>query len=209
MLKILLTTALCLATTCLLVAQAPQAADPATRVRKPRTTKTSKMPTLALRTRKKTGQTQEVPDLYRGRVLAVGSGGGVRGGESAYYLLDDGRLFSRKPGEKGYTFIGTQTAANTKKVFWSVEDRCAIRKTTYNKPGNTYRFVQWKKGTEKYRVTWATGDKDVPGNFEQVYKGFMGMLTYPPPPVRESIANPSPSPFQHETSLHPPLAGLG
>ena len=179
MLKTLLTAALWLTAVSLLLAQAPQAADPATTVAKKKSTKTNHMPAMGLRTRKRAGQSQEVPDLYRGRVLAVGSGGGIRGVETAYFLLDDGRLFSRKTGEKGYTFMGTQTAANTKKVFWSVEDRCAIKKTTYNKPGNIYRFIQWKKGTEEHRVAWATGDKDVPGNYEQVYKGFMGMLPAP------------------------------
>ncbi|CCH01035.1 hypothetical protein FAES_3026 [Fibrella aestuarina BUZ 2] len=119
---------------------------------------------------------REIPDTYKGRVIVVGSGGGVVGQETTYSLLDDGRLFSKKTGDKTYTYIGKQTAANTKKVFWSVEDRCAIKKTTYQKPGNLYRFVGWRKGREAYKVTWAPGDKAVPANYEQVYKGFTGML---------------------------------
>ena len=156
------------------LAQAPTAAPPPTppdRV----TTTTAKAPAMAMPT-KKTTVSREVPDTYKGRILTVGSGGGVRGQETAYYLLDDGRLFGRKPGQTTYVLIGQQTPANTKKVFQSVEDRCAIRKTAYNKPGNTYRFIGWKRGVERYRVAWAPADKAVPPNYNQVYTAFLGMI---------------------------------
>ncbi|MEZ0484946.1 FAD-binding oxidoreductase [Fibrella aquatica] len=156
------------------LAQAPTVADPNSLTKKP-ATKTDKTPALVMRA-KKTSASREIPDTYKGRVLTVGSGGGVTGKEKSYSLLDDGRLFSRKAGQKTYTFVGKQTAANTKKVFWSVEDRCAIRKTTYNKPGNIYRFVSWRKGTELRKVAWAPGDKQLPANYEQVYTGFIGMI---------------------------------
>ncbi len=119
---------------------------------------------------------REVPDIYKGRVLTVGSGGGVVGTETAYYLLDDGRLFSKTAKATTYTFMGNQTAENTKRVFWSVEDRCQIKKTAFSKPGNLYRFVQWRKGAENHKVTWSPGDKTLPESYEKVYKGFMGML---------------------------------
>ena len=167
---ILLTT---LATTA--VAQAPEPASPTAQPQKTVRKKAAKTPAMVLRA-KRTVSSREVPDSYRGRILSVGSGGGIRGQETAYYLLDDGRLFSRKTGETSYGFIGKQTPGNTRKVFWSVEDRCAIRKTTYSKPGNMYRFVGWKKGAETHKVTWTPGDKAVPPNFDQVYTGFMGML---------------------------------
>ncbi|MBO0936239.1 hypothetical protein J2I47_06740 [Fibrella sp. HMF5335] len=106
----------------------------------------------------------------------MGSGGGVVGLETAYSLLDDGRLFSKTSKATTYTFLGTQTPQNTKRVFWSVEDRCQIKKTAFDKPGNIYRFVQWRKGAEKHKVTWMPGDKTLPANYEKVYTGFMGML---------------------------------
>ncbi|WP_375446813.1 FAD-binding oxidoreductase [uncultured Fibrella sp.] len=158
-------------------AQAPTAAAPNSLPKKAAPS-TDKTPAMVMRARK-TVASREIPDTYKGRVLTIGSGGGVVGKEKMYLLLDDGRLFSRQSGQKSYTFIGKQTADNTKKVFWSVEDRCAIRKTTYNKPGNIYRFVSWKKGVELHKVAWAPGDKKLPANYEQVYTGFLGMI----PPV--------------------------
>lgn len=157
-----------LATT-LSLAQAPQAAAPTLPTSQPGEA-------VATTSGKSVRVSREVPDTYKGRLITIGSGGGFVGKETTYSLLDDGRLFSRKTGEKAYTYIGKQTAANTKKVFWSVEDRCAIKKTAYQHPGNMYRFVGWRKGTEVYKVTWALGDKNVPANYEQVYKGFIGML---------------------------------
>ncbi|ARK13381.1 hypothetical protein [Fibrivirga algicola] len=155
------------------VAQVPTAAVPNS-LTKATTSTTAKTPAMVMRAKKTTSR--EVPDTYKGRVLTVGSGGGIVGKETTYILLDDGRLFTRKSGQLSYTFIGNQTADNTKKVFWSVEDRCAIRKTTYNKPGNLYRFVSWRKGKELHKVAWAPGDKTLPPNYEQVYTGFMGMI---------------------------------
>lgn len=154
------------------LAQAPKAASgPALSA----PVSSNKTPAITVRS-KTVSPSREVPDRYRGRIVTVGSGGGVVGKETTYALLDDGRLFSRRLGQPTYTYVGKQTSANTKRVFWSVEDRCAIKKTKYAKPGNVYRFVGWRKGGETYRVTWAPGDTVVPPNYEQVYKGFMGML---------------------------------
>ncbi|MBO0948980.1 FAD-binding oxidoreductase [Fibrella forsythiae] len=183
--KTLLTIALLTTITTTAFTQAPTVAAPNSLPKKA-PVKTDKTPTMVMRIKKKTAShtattqkkttSREIPDTYKGRILTVGSGGGVVGKEKAYLLLDDGRLFSRQSGQKTYTFVGQQTADNTKKVFWSVEDRCAIRKTAYNKPGNIYRFVNWKKGAVQHKVAWAPGDKQLPPNYEQVYSGFMGMI---------------------------------
>lgn len=180
----LLTIALLATLTATAIAQAPTVAAPNSLAKKA-PAKTDKTPAMVMRIKKKTASlstvqkkvaSREIPDSYKGRILTVGSGGGVVGKEKAYLLLDDGRLFSRQAGQKTYTFIGKQTVDNTKKVFWSVEDRCAIQKTNYNKPGNIYRFVSWKKGAVQHKVAWVPGDKALPANYEQVYTGFMGMI---------------------------------
>lgn len=172
--RLLVLAALLLVSLTSALGQVPAAVASTTSAEKP-TIVTDKTPAMVMRV-KKASVSREVPDTYQGRILTVGSGGGVVGKETVYSLLDDGRLFSRKAGQKSYTFIGKQTAENTKKVFWSVEDRYAIRKTVFNKPGNMYRFVSWKKGKELHRVAWAPGDKNLPPNYEQVYTGFIGMI---------------------------------
>jgi hypothetical protein len=116
------------------------------------------------------------PATHRGRLVAVGNGGGITGKTTTYYLLDTGELFRKSPADADFVRIGKQTTANTKRVFWSVEDRCAIKKTTFNEPGNYYQFVRWQKGKEIYRVVWTPSDTTVPANYPKVYASFLNMI---------------------------------
>ena len=116
------------------------------------------------------------PDTYAGRQLAVGSGGGVRGISTTYYLLDDGRLFGRRSRDTSFTFIAKQTAPITKRVFTSVEESCKIKTTKFDHPGNIYKFVRWRKGKQAHIVTWGEPGKTVPPNYPKMYDAFMAMI---------------------------------
>ncbi len=116
------------------------------------------------------------PALYTGRQIMVGSGGGFTGASTTYYLLENGKLFGRRSRDTTYTFIGQQTAANTKRVFSSVEVSCKIKTTKFDEPGNTYKFVQWRKGKLAYKVSWGAAGKKVPANYPKVYDAFMAMI---------------------------------
>lgn len=116
------------------------------------------------------------PDTYKGPQIRIGSGGGVTGASTTYYLLDTGQLFGRRSRDVTFTLIGQQTAANTKRVFTSVEINCKIKTTKFSNPGNVYKFVQWRKGKEKYKVTWGAVGKAVPANYPKVYDSFMAMI---------------------------------
>ena len=112
----------------------------------------------------------------------LGSGGGVTGFATTYYLLANGKLFSRSSRDTVFTFIGRQTRANTKRVFEMAEQDCAIKTTNFNHPGNTYKFAQWKKGEESYRVTWGDISETVPASYPRLYTSFMTML-----PISETL----------------------
>ncbi|GAB3952268.1 hypothetical protein GCM10028805_33950 [Spirosoma harenae] len=116
------------------------------------------------------------PALYAGRQIMIGSGGGFTGASTTYYLLENGKLFGRRSRDTTFTFIGQQTAANTKRVFSSVETSCKIKTTKFDEPGNTYKFVQWRKGKLAYKVTWGAAGKTVPANYPKVYNAFMAMI---------------------------------
>ncbi len=118
----------------------------------------------------------QMPNTYKKRQVMVGSGGGVTGGSVTYYFLDDGRLYGKRSRDKGYTFIGQQKPLATKRVFETVESKCNIAKTKFDKPGNLYQFVGWQKGKQRYQVTWAKGDSTVPANYPKFYKAFMDMV---------------------------------
>ena len=116
------------------------------------------------------------PDTYTGRQLVVGSGGGFTGFSTAFYLLDNGQLFGRRSPDTTFTFIGQQTAANTKRAFRTAECRCRIKKTEFNNPGNTYRFVRWRRGNEIHKVTWGGTGVNVPAKYPKFYDAFMAMI---------------------------------
>ncbi|GAB2585562.1 FAD-binding oxidoreductase [Spirosoma areae] len=116
------------------------------------------------------------PNNYTGRQIAVGSGGGVTGFSTAYYLFENGKLFAKRSRDTTFTFIGQQTAKNTKGVFATVEDKCKIKTTKFDNPGNLYKFVRWRKGKVAHIVTWGEAGKTVPANYPKFYNSFMAMI---------------------------------
>ncbi|MVM40631.1 FAD-binding oxidoreductase [Spirosoma sp. HMF3257] len=120
--------------------------------------------------------TAGTPATYKLRQIIVGNGGGITGASTTYYLLENGKLFGRRNRDVAFTYIGQQTAANTKRVFRSVEVNCKIKMTRFDNPGNIYKFVQWRKGKLDYKVTWGAADKTVPANYPKVYDSFMAMI---------------------------------
>jgi hypothetical protein len=120
--------------------------------------------------------TAGTPATYTGRQIAVGSGGGVTGYSTAYYLLDNGKLFGKRSRDTIFTFIGQQTAANTKRVFSVAEVKCKIKTTKFDNPGNLYKFVRWRKAKQEFIVTWGAVGKTVPANYPKFYDSFMAMI---------------------------------
>jgi hypothetical protein len=106
----------------------------------------------------------------------VGSGGGFTGSSTTYYLLDNGRLYIQRSLDTTYRYLGKQSVASTKRAFTTVETKCRIKKTRFDKPGNTYRFVRWKKGKQQYSVTWGAVGASVPASYTSFYKAFMKMI---------------------------------
>lgn len=116
------------------------------------------------------------PLTYKGRQLAVGSGGGFSGRVTTYYLLENGHLYLKRSPDSTFTLIGIQTKANTRRAFSALENTCKIKTTQFDQPGNTYRFVRWKKGQEEYRVVWGDARQKPPVRYPKFYDSFMAML---------------------------------
>jgi hypothetical protein len=116
------------------------------------------------------------PANYTGRQLIVGSGGGFTGFSTAYYLFENGKLFGRRSRDTTFTFIAQQTATNTKKAFTTLDEKCKIKITKFDYPGNTYKFVSWKKGKLVYKVAWGESGKTAPANYPKFYDSFMAMI---------------------------------
>ena len=122
-------------------------------------------------------KTKEITPLtYKGRQIAVGSGGGFTGRSTTYYLFENGNLFVKRSTDTSFSLIGVQTKTNTNRVFSTLENTCNIKTTRFDQPGNTYRFVRWKKGTQEYRVVWGDSQLKPPANYPKFYDSFMAML---------------------------------
>jgi len=117
-----------------------------------------------------------MPDAYKGRQMAVGSGGGFTGLTTTYYLLDNGKLFRKTNRDTTYTALGKLKATRRKQLFSAVLDTCQIKEASYNQPGNVSRFVLFQHGDETHRVTWAASDSAVPASYPKFYQSFMAML---------------------------------
>ncbi|GAB3273913.1 hypothetical protein GCM10027347_46630 [Larkinella harenae] len=113
------------------------------------------------------------PMTYKNRQIIVGSGGGFTGASTAYYLLENGYLYSKSNTDSLYTRLGRQPTAITRRLFHELETTCRIKTAQFDHPGNTYRFVGWKKGPQDYRVTWGESGKTVPASFTKFYNAFM------------------------------------
>lgn len=116
------------------------------------------------------------PTSYTGRQLVVGSGGGFTGFSTTYYLLDNGQLFGRRSQDTVYRVLGKLTTANTKRAFAAVETTGRIKKIRFDNPGNTYKFVGWKRGKQRYNVTWGAPGAAVPAAYPAFYNSFMKMI---------------------------------
>ncbi|MCK8492384.1 FAD-binding oxidoreductase [Spirosoma sp. RP8] len=116
------------------------------------------------------------PATYKGKQIVVGSGGGFTGFSTTYYLLDNGQIYGKRNRDTTFTLIGKQTVANTKRAFTVIETKCQIKTTQFNNPGNTYQFVQWRQGGQRYKVAWGEPGKTVPPDYPRFFDSFMAMI---------------------------------
>lgn len=130
-------------------------------------------PVVAKKTYSAVPRSSDRPATYSGRQLMVGSGGGFTGFSTTYCLLDNGQLFGRQGLDTAYRYLGKQTPANTKWAFATVETTGRIKRVQFDNPGNTYKFVRWKKGRQQYGITWGAPGTTVPTAYPKFYTSFM------------------------------------
>ncbi|MFD1143418.1 FAD-binding oxidoreductase [Larkinella insperata] len=116
------------------------------------------------------------PLSYRKRQIMVGKGGGFTGASTVYYLLENGYLYRKTEADSLFTRLGKQPATTTRRLFNELEANCRIKTVQFDQPGNTYRFVGWKKGQQEYRVTWGATGQTVPPAFSKFYNSFMKLV---------------------------------
>jgi hypothetical protein len=117
------------------------------------------------------------PLLYSGNSVILGHGGGFAGTEEEYRLLENGQLYHRGLLNEPFKLIKSKTKKRSGK--WIAEfDSLAQIHTSFNEPGNTYRFVVFKKDTMENRVVWAPLNRDIDDKITQFYERFSKYWIY-------------------------------
>lgn len=101
------------------------------------------------------------PSSFEGSSISFGSGGGMTGQVKSTTLLDNGQIFSGQGlGEMTYERIGKLSRNDCQQLFDNYET-LKLSEIECDLPGNTYRFLEYKTGSDQHRIVWGN-KKDLP-----------------------------------------------
>lgn len=112
----------------------------------------------------------------KGRVIIIGSGGGVTGAVTTYKVYEDGSLFENhtlNTNEPQKKLSVLKNAEAIQKQF----DALNIDAINLNAPGNMYFFVAYEKDNLSHRCTWGANDVEVPENLKTFYTNLMNTIS--------------------------------
>lgn len=105
-------------------------------------------------------RSQEIftPNTYEKVYITFGSGGGISGAVSQYYMLEDGKVYRKVEFKEEYTFIGKLEKKLVDQQFDSYK-RFQLGDEAIDDPGNMYFFINHSNGPNK--LTWGGGNQEV------------------------------------------------
>lgn len=118
------------------------------------------------------------PLQYAGRSVILGSGGGFSGMETEYRLLDNGQLYQRAIPNEPYKLLKAKSKKKAEKWIASFDSLSALH-TSFNNPGNMYKFVVFKKDTSENRVVWGLANQLPDEKITQFYQDFLNYWVHP------------------------------
>jgi len=112
----------------------------------------------------------------KGRVIIIGSGGGVTGAVTTYKIYEDGSLF------ENHTLNVNQpqkklSVLKEVKELQNQFDALNIDTIKLNAPGNMYFFVGYEKDGIDHRCTWGANDVETPENLKTFYTNLMNTIS--------------------------------
>ncbi|MCE7043938.1 hypothetical protein [Dyadobacter sp. CY312] len=120
------------------------------------------------------------PLHYTGNTVILGHGGGFAGTEEEYRLLENGQLYHRALLNEPFKLLKSKTKKRSGK--WIAEfDSLSQIHTSFNVPGNTYKFVVFKKDTLENRVVWSSQNREIDHRITQFYERFSDYWIYDKP----------------------------
>ena len=110
--------------------------------------------------------------------IIFGNGGGFVGKETAFALLEDGRIIALQrdsPTLKIVKKVGKKAATTT----FALRDTLKLGSRLQNSPGNVYHFIILKTANRKdHKIAWDSGDpRTAPADLEGFYKKLIGFVS--------------------------------
>lgn len=117
------------------------------------------------------------PLKHAGRSVILGHGGGFAGIEEEYRLLDNGQLYHRALLNEPFKLTKAKSKKRSEKWITKFDSLSALH-TSFNNPGNTYKFVVFKKDTVENRVVWTSQNEQPDEKITQFYQEFLDYWVY-------------------------------
>ncbi len=129
--------------------------------------------------------TKHTIEEYKGNYLVFGSGGGFTGMVKEYWVLPNGQLFKGNGG--AHPMEEKKLKRRKIKKLFKKAEKMGLLQTEYNKPGNMYYFIKYKKGEEAVELVWGREQQLLNSSLDSLYNEFMQLL--PKPKTTTSTTN--------------------
>ncbi len=120
------------------------------------------------------------PLAHKGRSVILGHGGGFAGDEEEYRLLDNGQLYHRALLNEPFKLTKAKTKKRAEKWITTFDSLSTLH-SSFNNPGNTYKFVVFKKDTIENRVVWSKMNEQPDEKITTFYQQFLEYWVYEKP----------------------------
>ncbi|MCB0516300.1 MAG: hypothetical protein KDD49_09570 [Bacteroidetes bacterium] len=118
-----------------------------------------------------------LPTNYPKRQLIFGGGGGFSGVESAYFLLENGQIFSQTGFDSTYVSLGKLKKKQVNPLF-SKADTLSIDSLEMNAPGNMYYYLAYQMpDSSVHKITWGDPAQHIPENIKDFRNELMQIIS--------------------------------
>jgi len=109
--------------------------------------------------------------------IRFGSGGGFTGGVTEYCVLNTGKLYMRKAFEDTEKLKTSQQEVTS---CFEESEKIGFKAIDYNKPGNTYSFIELRSGDTIHRVTFNPHQPNLPKDLVHFNNMLLQLVGEPP-----------------------------
>lgn len=115
------------------------------------------------------------PEDFPKAQFLFGTGGGFTGHVKTYTLLENGQIFFENSLKKNSEQMNKVDLKACKQVFNQAK-ALNLMEIDYKKPGNMYRFIEYKSKGQSNRVVWSEGQDTVPTGIGSLYKKLLKLI---------------------------------